>query len=159
MTSSTEDAEAIADLIDEIEDTDVPSMMIVMEAIEDHPAWQHLQMEAEATKRLSRPANPDQRELDRQAHQRDMNTSSTIDSVLFGAILSDPLADYKIGDLVEFGPTASPKYLIGRRGMKITKVNPKSVKVDVPDEPGFGRFAGKGNVGCPKTIIRKSTIN
>lgn len=86
--------------------------------------------------------------------QREAATSSFGGAVFPSRTINE--AGFCIGDKVEFGSMVSPRYLIGRKGMVVTKVNRKSVKVRVPDEVGFGRFQGKQNVGCPNSIIRKS---
>lgn len=57
-----------------------------------------------------------------------------------------------VGDTVTFTAPISPKYLIGQEA-RVTKVNRKSVVVDVPDEPSYRRFRGATGVRCPISCI------
>lgn len=68
-------------------------------------------------------------------------------------ILADRNArSLSIGDEVQFSDLISPKYL---RGLTATvkKINKKTVVVDCPIDPDYGRFSGSKNVKCPNTLI------
>lgn len=62
------------------------------------------------------------------------------------------LGELKFGDTVRFSAQINPKYLIGRTA-EVVKVNPKSIVVNCPDDPGYGRFQGSRRVRCPKYLI------
>jgi hypothetical protein len=65
--------------------------------------------------------------------------------------------EFKRGDIVFFQRGISPKYLVGKTAV-VTKVNDKSVVVNVPDDPSYRRFQGKRGVRCPKTIVSKRSV-
>jgi hypothetical protein len=56
------------------------------------------------------------------------------------------------GDTVRFSDSIRPRYLIGQVA-KVQKVNPKSIVVDCPVDPSYGRFSGSQNVRCPVSLI------
>lgn len=64
-----------------------------------------------------------------------------------------PREDIREGDYVEFMGEIAPRYLLGLPG-KVVKVNPKSVKVRLPDEAQYGRFAGARGLRVPKDLVR-----
>lgn len=57
-------------------------------------------------------------------------------------------------DKVRFNSLISPRYLTGREAI-VVKRNPKSIVVNCPNEPGYGRFAGKENIRCPKSVLEE----
>lgn len=59
---------------------------------------------------------------------------------------------FVVGQTVKFSTQISPRYLVGRE-VVIQNTNAKSVVVDCPNDPGFGRFAGKSNVRCPNVCV------
>ena len=56
------------------------------------------------------------------------------------------------GDTVRFSDSIRPKYLIGKTAT-VVKLNKKTVVVDCPDDPDYGRFSGSSNVRCPNSLI------
>lgn len=56
------------------------------------------------------------------------------------------------GDTVRFSDTIRPRYLIGLTAT-VRKVNPKSIVVDCPTDPAYGRFSGAQQVRCPVSLI------
>lgn len=60
--------------------------------------------------------------------------------------------ELKRGDTVKFSDHIRPRYLIGLEAT-VAKVNQKSVVVDCPDDPAYGRFAGVRGVRCALTLI------
>ena len=69
-----------------------------------------------------------------------------------------PNADgHQIGDTVWFKSNTT-KYLFGLP-VKVIGTNGASVNVDVPDEPRYRRFAGKGAVRCPNAIVTSVNPN
>jgi hypothetical protein len=61
---------------------------------------------------------------------------------------------FRVGDAVIFNALASPKYL-HRNGITgtVTRVNDKTVMLEIENSGPAGRFAGKRNVRTPKTIV------
>lgn len=134
---TNDDIQTIVEFIASIGADDLEGIRTVSAAVERHPAM--IQYRA-----------------DQQSYQQDLaGLRGAFDQQRAGAGLNE--AGFKVGDAVEFGELVAPRYLVGRKGMVVTKVNRKSVKVTVPDEEGFGRFRGKSNVGCPNSIIRLSS--
>ncbi len=56
------------------------------------------------------------------------------------------------GDAVKFSDSIRPKYLIGKTAT-VVKLNRKTVVVDCPDDPSYGKFSGSSNVRCPNSLI------
>lgn len=57
------------------------------------------------------------------------------------------------GKTVEIMGKLKPNYLFGHR-FEIQKVNPKTVVINVPNDPKFRRFAGHNGVRIPKTAVK-----
>lgn len=58
----------------------------------------------------------------------------------------------KPGDTVKFSDSIRPKYLAGMAAT-VVKRNAKSIVVDVPADPAYGRFSGARGVRCPNSLI------
>lgn len=60
----------------------------------------------------------------------------------------------RTGDTVRFNNKARPKYLQGLDAT-VKKLNRKTVVVDFPYDPSYGRFSNARNVRAPFTIVDK----
>lgn len=60
--------------------------------------------------------------------------------------------DIQPGDEVRFSNSIRPKYLIGKTA-KVVKLNSKSVVIDCPADPSYGRFENSKGVRCPNSVI------
>lgn len=56
------------------------------------------------------------------------------------------------GDTVRFSDRIRPKYLQGKTAT-VVKVNQKTIVVDCPSDPSYGRFSGSKKVRCPNELI------
>lgn len=61
-------------------------------------------------------------------------------------------AGFTVGQTLKFAGQISPGYLKGKT-VVVQNTNAKSVVVDCPDQPEYGRFAGKSNVRCPNSVV------
>lgn len=68
-------------------------------------------------------------------------------------VLAGVKKGFRRGDTVKItGRNLRPKYLFGKEFL-VEKVNTKTVVVDFPFDPAYGRFSGASGVRIPKTAI------
>lgn len=58
----------------------------------------------------------------------------------------------RIGQKVRFSDEIRPKYLIGLEA-EVKKINPKTIVVNVPNEPEYGKYAGSIRIRCPISLL------
>ena len=61
--------------------------------------------------------------------------------------------DFIVGQMVEIIGKLKPNYLFGHR-FEVTKVNDKTVCVNVPRDPKYRRFSGSRSVRIPKNAVK-----
>lgn len=76
----------------------------------------------------------------------------------FGTVVVDGPPDIQlgieVGDTIKIVGKLKPNYLMGWT-FPVTKVNAKTVSINVPDEPQYRRFAGLKSVRIPRGAVER----